>query len=99
TVRVFAEDGSLAERLGRKGQGPGEFERALALRMRGDSLWVFEPSSGRITEFATASGAFRSFTLLPKTRSRSRPVEVLSDGYLAMVAEPDVIGGPTPFGG
>jgi hypothetical protein len=99
TVRVYAQDGSAEEPLGRKGLGPGEFVNARAVRMRGDTLWVFEPSSGRITEFATASGAVRSFTLLPRTRQRSRPIEVVANGYLALGFEPDVIGGPTPFGG
>lgn len=98
TVRIFAKDGSPAGRLGRKGRGPGEFENATVMTMRGDTLWVFERSAGRITEFATDSRAFRSFTIVVRTRARALPVGVLANGYLTTVAEPEVIGGPTPFG-
>jgi hypothetical protein len=98
TVRVYAQDGSAAGRLGRKGRGPGEFENATVMTMRGDTLWVLERSAGRITEFDTESRTFRTFTIVARTRARALPVGVTANGYLTTVAEPEVIGGPTPFG-
>ena len=52
-VAVWNADGSLRARIGRHGQGPGEFEAGL-LRIhvtRDDSVWVFDRLQGRWTVF------------------------------------------------
>lgn len=50
---VFASDGSVIRRLGRKGRGPGEFEHIQSVRvLPGDSVYVFDASLERATVFA-----------------------------------------------
>lgn len=57
-VKVLAPDGTLRQTIGRKGEGPGEFEvpRDLVVA-RGDSLYVLDSRRSRISVF-TPTGAF-----------------------------------------
>lgn len=51
-VLVFDRSGRLLRRLGRRGQGPGEFERPWYLAVdRYDSLFVWDAALGRISVF------------------------------------------------
>jgi hypothetical protein len=97
-VRVYERDGTPAGALGRRGSGPGEFEHALRLMLRGDSVWVLEPSSGRATVFATGTGAFRTTRVLPRVRTPGRVFDVLRGGFLANDPDPIELGGRSPFG-
>ena len=51
-VRTYHRDGTLAEELGGRGGGPGEFTRPTRLGWRGDTLWVGDGSRHRLTLFA-----------------------------------------------
>jgi len=52
-VKVLRPDGSLIDTLGRRGQGPGEFQRPTNIAVaRGDSLYVFDTQINRLTVFA-----------------------------------------------
>lgn len=49
-VRLYGPDGLLAFRMGRHGQGPGEFSRIDWIAVRGqDTVVVWDPSSARLT--------------------------------------------------
>ena len=63
TVYVFGGDGRLTRRIGRRGQGPGEFQviRSLALT-RGDSLVVFDVLR-RVTVFSPQHAFVRTFSI------------------------------------
>ena len=54
-VRVFDVNGQFVGTIGRKGQGPGEFERlsTIALSAEGDSLYVFDRGPRRVSVFST----------------------------------------------
>lgn len=43
--------------IGREGEGPGEFERPVAMAVSGDTVWVHDTGTGRLQAFAT-SGAY-----------------------------------------
>jgi len=49
TVRFFSVSGAPLGAFGRKGGGPGEFERPLAAGWVGDTLWIRDPLLRRIT--------------------------------------------------
>ena len=50
---VFAPDGNVLRKLGRKGQGPGEFDRIQTVRvLPGDSVYAFDVGLQRATVFA-----------------------------------------------
>ncbi|HEX7091965.1 MAG TPA: hypothetical protein VF192_17745 [Longimicrobiales bacterium] len=52
-ITVLAEDGAVLRRLGRRGEGPGEFQAVAAVQvLPGDSLFAYDPALGRITVFA-----------------------------------------------
>lgn len=50
-VTVLSPSGELVRRIGRKGRGPGEFLTPGTLGWRGDTLWVSDMGSRRITYF------------------------------------------------
>ena len=81
-IRVFRPDGRPAGRIGRQGEGPGEWPSPLShVGWRGDTLWV----SHRLgTQFLSADGEeFRrvSFRIrLPAEGSHLNPGRPLPDG-------------------
>ncbi|MGD2047004.1 MAG: hypothetical protein PVJ80_10470 [Gemmatimonadota bacterium] len=50
-IRVYGPDGSLLGRLGRRGDGPGEFARPPIVGVLGDTVWAVDFAGGRITRF------------------------------------------------
>lgn len=58
-IRFFDERGALLGELGRKGGGPGEFERMVRGGWQGDSLWVSDTQLHRLTMISPADLAFR----------------------------------------
>ncbi len=50
----ISADGSAATRVGRAGEGPGEFESAASINvMAGDTLVVYDPRLGRLSRFSS----------------------------------------------
>ena len=57
-LRVFDRDGNHVRTIGRKGQGPGEFNQVNGMAWAPDGhLWVVDPSNNRISVIDTA-GSF-----------------------------------------
>ena len=56
-VLLLAEDGSLAVRAGRPGEGPGEFGEITAMFKAADGFLVYDARMGRMSEF-TGLGDF-----------------------------------------
>ncbi len=56
-VRVFSGDGRALNTIGRRGSGPGEFQDVGDLGWRGDTLWVRDQRSNRLS-FFTGGGEF-----------------------------------------
>lgn len=51
-IRVFGADGSLTRRIGREGQGPGEFLAIYSLAWVGDVLLALDLGNGRVAELS-----------------------------------------------
>lgn len=66
-VKVLTSDGSLADTLGRKGEGPGEFQRLSQVTLaRGDSLYVLDSRRRRVSVFAPSGQLARGVSVDPE---------------------------------
>ena len=84
-IRVYSLDGVLLRRIGRRGAGPGEFERAPRFGVVGDTVWAVAGRPDRITLFD------RDGTVLSARRTQSVAVP-LPRGYghiLPWIMRPD----------
>ena len=52
-VTVFDPDGAFVRRIGGKGEGPGEFQIAAAHGLLGDTLWIVNWPTPRVSRFLT----------------------------------------------
>ncbi len=52
-VSVFDPDGRFVRTIGRKGEGPGEFQVAAGHGLLGDTLWVINWPTPRVSRFLT----------------------------------------------
>jgi hypothetical protein len=82
TVRIYDANGRAIKKLGRKGEGPGEFTYALKLLIRGDTVVVLEPPLNRVTWFPPDIRGVRTVRVLPKTSSPSSIMSLWPSGYL-----------------
>ena len=84
TVRRWTADGVPAGSLGRRGEGPGEFQYPFGLGFFGDSLWVWDVVAVRVSYFDLEGGFLGSVQVRGNaggaTGSPVRPVVPLRDG-------------------
>lgn len=59
-VRVFSAAGQLVKSLSRSGQGPGEFQNMRWVGRSGDSLYLFDSASLRLSTFTVTDGFVRA---------------------------------------
>jgi hypothetical protein len=65
-VKVLSPDGTLLDSLGRKGEGPGEFQRLTQLAVaRDDSLYVIDSQRRRVSVFAPSGQLARDLSVDP----------------------------------
>lgn len=67
-IRVFSGAGQPIRAIGRKGQGPGEFEWLSAIGFVGDTLFATDNQLRRISLFASDGKLIRSFSVAPPPR-------------------------------
>jgi hypothetical protein len=84
-VRVHDEAGRPVMRIGREGEGPGEFQRPIGLGFVGDTLWVIDLDTYRFSYFEPATGEFLVARGMPidlgsEGRNPARPNGLLADG-------------------
>src|SRR5690606_10861150 len=93
-IRQFDRNGSYIRTIGSRGQAPGEFLQLLAVYSSDDrrSLFVFDGTNARISQFDTSTGELVSTTRLSNFGRPS--FDVLPDGRHAMVA----VAGTSPDG-
>lgn len=92
TILHFDSMGTFLNAIGRRGEGPGEFQSVLLVGLYRDSLWAMDPAQIRLTLMplrgrgATTVPFFSAAPLLEApARAQSRggmPAAVLSDGSL-----------------
>ena len=83
-VHRWTPEGERAGAIGRRGEGPGEFEQAISLGFFGDSLWVWDIDAYRVSYFDLDGEFLGSVTpridLGGAGRSPPRPQRPLRDG-------------------
>lgn len=62
-VRVFSPDGGFLRRVGRDGEGPGEFRHLSGLALAPDGVAALDGSLGRVTVFDGSGQVVRTFRL------------------------------------
>lgn len=85
-LRVFGPDGRHAVSMGREGEGPGEFvSPPLIAGMAGDTVFAYDPGSGRATGFLPGGRLLESVALESGGGNRILTAHRLRDGsYLAL---------------
>jgi hypothetical protein len=87
-VKVFTAQGRLIRTIGRKGQGPGEFQSASRMQLLRDSLWVFDHVNNRVTVFQLNGKGLRTFPLVePAGRTETAIMYVSANGFWLIHAE------------
>ncbi len=85
-IRVFDAEGRFLHRFGRRGEGPGEFERMGAMGVTGDTVWVVEILNNRVTlftregELISARNANPVRILVPECSGYVSPQGLMPDG-------------------
>ena len=92
TIRVFDKDGDFLRTIGRKGQGPGEFERPFHIQVTADNeLYVVDYSGARAVYFSL-NGDFLRQASLPRP---ILPIRLDSQWNLVGIE----VAAPPPLGG
>lgn len=60
-IRVFDDTGRPLRAIGRRGDGPGEFTRALFFGFKDDTLWVNDAGQMRVTLMSAEGQVFSTF--------------------------------------
>jgi len=97
TIRKWTADGAPAGSLGRRGEGPGEFQVPYQVGFFGDSLWVWDFARARVSYFdlqgeflgSVAAKADVSWDVSPV-----RPIAPLRDGTFMWMRLPFFSPGP-----
>lgn len=91
-VRRWTAGGVPAGSLGRRGEGPGEFQYPYTLGFHGDSLWVWDVLANRASYFDTAGRFLGSASSRSNPGSGGdpflRPVAPLRDGTFMGLTPP-----------
>jgi hypothetical protein len=64
-VRVFDEEGRFVRTIGGPGQGPGEFERLVAIGLLADTLYAADLTSRRVAFFSLEGDLLGTVTIRP----------------------------------
>jgi len=86
SIRRWTAEGEPAGTIGRKGEGPGEFEEPTDLGFFGDSLWVWDMDAYRVSyfdpdgEFLGSASPTVNFGSAGPGQSPPRPGTPLRDG-------------------
>jgi len=76
-VLVFDEEGALLQRIGRAGDGPGEFRSATDIRLRpGDSIWVLDSWGMNVSQFSPEGEYVDEFPASDLSQNATFPLDV-----------------------
>lgn len=85
-IRVYDGAGQLLRRIGREGEGPGEFRRVRFIGVVGDTLWVSDASLRRMTLFDPEGRVLRT---IPTPMVEVEPIPGVRPGVQASRLLPD----------
>lgn len=94
SIHMFGPDGRYTRRIGRAGQGPGEFRGAPLVGFLGDTLWALDPTARRATLFTWTGDLIRTLDLLPLVARGGdptaplRPISMAPEGSILFAQAP-----------
>jgi hypothetical protein len=85
TIRHFSSSGTFLRSIGRKGSGPGEFERLAGIGWIGDTLWAMSRGGQRFELFRPSGAHILTQTALATSHdgSSANASAMLQDGWIA----------------
>jgi len=92
-IRVFSKTGTFMRALGRKGQGPGEFDSPADLDISGDKIYVTDRFNKRV-QILDREGNYLGGFRVPFTPEQ---ICVLSGGLIVLSHLPLGVDGPEPM--
>lgn len=95
TILVHDPDGRRVARIGRRGDGPGEFRILGAIGFLGDTLWAFDVGMSRVSYF-TPAGALLGTTTVPFSM-RPDPGKTPPPRPVGLLTDDRVLGMELPF--
>jgi hypothetical protein len=98
-IKVFGPDGKFVRTLGRKGQGPGEFQGPELIETSGEKLFVWETLNRRISLLRLDGSFIKSVPFSPGVFGILVRMGALADGRLVLFIErglPQDFSGPVP---
>ena len=92
-IRVFDRSGALLRRMGRPGEGPGEFRWLTAAWVGQDNVWAFDNALVRVSKFALGGSFVDSFrlTIAPGSGRPSLQAQLMDGSLLVLSAPPGVV--------
>jgi hypothetical protein len=84
-LRLYDSAGKRIAAIGRKGAGPGEFERMLRYGWIGDSVWIYDSSHMRFTLIAATGKLVRTIPLVASLNSGQRELKDPLQGAYSFV--------------
>jgi hypothetical protein len=96
-IRVYAADGALLTVLGRAGDGPGEYRSINSLQTHGDSLFVLDAQTRRVTvysPFADHQGEMVRTIQVPAFDARPDQLMIGDSGKFFVRYTTFALGGP-----
>ena len=85
-IRVYTPEGELLRRIGRRGEGPGEFQGPPRFGVMGDTVWAIDLQANRITLFdrsgaLLSTGAIQPVMVpIPSGMGHVLPLRMRADG-------------------
>lgn len=86
-VSVFSHSGQWIRSFGRRGRGPGEFERPYRIKLSRNSVYVYDQGLGRLVRF-TRDGRPKASALLPFNSSGQPSLAIDNAEHLYFTATP-----------
>lgn len=81
-IKVFDSDGRFLATIGRRGQGPGEFQEISSIQTEGKRLYVFDRNQQRIVVFSTDPHEYETTISIASNRG---DYEEVSGAYLSRI--------------
>lgn len=91
-IKVFDASGRPIRILGKRGEGPGELRQTGRMSVHGDTVWVSEFASNRLTSFDLLTGRARTNQVHAKSAGRAYLHDKLKDGYWFRISPPNMSG-------
>jgi hypothetical protein len=90
SIRVFSPQGKFVREIGRRGSGPGEFQFFSSLSLSGDTLYVVDGRSRRVTLMDTSGKLLTTWNIEsnPQTRGTMFPVGRAVGGWYVVPSNP-----------